>query len=60
MNKNVKYDKIWSDFDMKTIIEAMIVGNLFVLAMFHLVRLNHFVPDSWKGEYQQIAQRVLD
>jgi hypothetical protein len=51
MNKDIKYNKIWLDFDTKTIIESMIVGILFVLAMFHLVRLNHFVPDSWKGEY---------
>ena len=55
MNKNIQYDKIWIDFDMKTILESMVIGSLFVLALFHLVRLNHFVPSSWKGEYQQIA-----
>lgn len=51
MNKNVQYGKLWLEFDMKTVVEALIVANLFVLAMFHLVRLNHFVPASWKGEY---------
>lgn len=43
INKYINYDKVY-DFEMKTILEALIVGSMFVLAMVNLVRLNHFIP----------------
>lgn len=45
---------------MKHLIDLSIVLSLFILAVFNLMRLNHFVPNSMKGEYQLIADKVLD
>lgn len=60
MNKNMEYSKLYYDFDMKTLIETILIGSMFLVAVFHLVRLNHFLPGSYLGEYHIIAQRILD
>jgi len=54
-HQSTTYSSIWQDYDVKTLLDALIIGSLFILAMFHLVRLSHFIPDSFKGEYQLIA-----
>ena len=48
------------DFDMKAILDALIVVALFTIGVLNLIRLNTYIPESYKGEYQLIAQRVLD
>lgn len=60
MNKTTDYSKLYYDFEMRTLIETMLIGSMFVVALFHLVRLNHFLPASYLGEYHVIAQRILD
>ena len=59
LHQRTDYGAIIYDFDMKTLIEAFIIGMLSVLALLHLSRVNHFIPDSWKGESQVIAERVM-
>lgn len=60
MNKNMEYSKLFYDFEMKTLIETILVGSLALLGIFHLCRLNHFLPGSYLGEYHLMAQRILD
>jgi len=60
MNKSMEYSKLYYDFDMKNLIETILIGSMFLVALFHLVRLNHFLPGSYLGEYHVIAQRILD
>ena len=60
MNKHMDYSKLYYDFDMKNLIETILIGSMFVVAILHLVRLNHFLPNSYLGEYHVIAQRILD
>lgn len=60
MNKSMEYSKLYYDFDMKNLIETILIGSMFFVALFHLVRLNHFLPGSYLGEYHVIAQRILD
>ena len=60
MNKNMDYSKLYYDFDMKTLIETILIGSMLTVALFNLVRLNHFLPGSYLGEYHVIAQRILD
>ena len=51
---------IYEEFEAKTLLNALIVGCFFVMALFHLMRLNHYVPASLKGDYQLVAQKVID
>jgi len=60
MNKTTDYSKLYYDFEMRTLIETILIGSMFIVALFHLVRLNHFLPGSYLGEYHLIAQRILD
>jgi len=60
MNKNMEYSKLYYDFEMKTLIEIILIGSFFIVAIFHLIRLNHFLPGSYLGEYHLMAQRILD
>lgn len=60
LHQKTSYSLIWLDFDGRTTFDAMLVCCLFFLALLNLTRLNHFVPDSWRGEYQLMAQRVMD
>lgn len=46
--------------DAKTSIDAFMVGVLFMMGFFHLTRLNHLVPNTYRGEYQLMAQKVVD
>ena len=46
--------------DLKSIVDVLIVFSLFTLALMHLTRVNHFIPDDWKGETQVIAERVIN
>lgn len=41
-------------------IDTVIVGCLFIISFFHLMRLNHFIPSSFKGEYQLMVQKAID
>ena len=45
---------------MKSILDATIVGVLFAVSIMHMARLSNLIPDSWKGEYQLMAQKVMD
>lgn len=47
-------------FEAKHFIDAAMVGILFMLGFFHLTRLNHLVPNTYRGEYQLMAQKVAD
>ena len=60
LHQRTDYGAIVYDFDVKTLVEVIIMGVLGVLALLHLSRVNHFVPDSWKGQSQVIAERVLN
>jgi hypothetical protein len=46
--------------EAKTFIDVIMVAVLFMLGFFHLTRLNHLVPNTYRGEYQLMAQRVAD
>lgn len=46
--------------DLKSIVDVMLVMSLCTLALMHLTRVNHFIPDDWKGETQVIAERVIN
>ena len=58
MHQRTDYALIFSD--LKSLFDALISFCLFINAMLHLTRLNHFMPESWKGDYQLIAQKVLE
>ena len=60
MHQRIEYSQIWENFGGKILLDAFIVATLFLLAIFNLVRLNHFIPSSFRGEYQVIADRILD
>ena len=60
MNKTTDYSKLYYDFSMKILIETFLIGSMFILGFFHLVRLNHFLPGSYLGEYHLIARKILD
>ena len=47
-------------FEAKSLIDASMVAVLFMLGFFHLTRLNHLVPNTYRGEYQLVAQKVAD
>ena len=46
--------------EAKTFIDAIMVAVLFMLGFFHLTRLNHLVPNTYRGEYQLMVQKVAD
>ena len=46
--------------DLKSIVDIMITSTFLTLAILHLTRANHFIPDSWKGETQVIAERLIN
>lgn len=60
MHKRMDYSKIWSEQDPKMALDGVLTVFLFFTALLHLLRLNHYMPQSWIGDYQLIAQRVLD
>jgi len=60
MHQKTTYSLIWQEFEMKSLIDALIVAVLFVISFFNLTRLNHLIPNSWRGQYQLMAQRVMD
>ena len=45
---------------MKSFLDALAVGILFFISILHMTRLNHLIPDSWRGQYQLMAQRVME
>lgn len=44
MNQRCEYSKIWEHYDGNTLIEAMLVGGLFLLGVLHLMRASHYIP----------------
>ena len=46
--------------DIKTLIEACIIYTTFAIGIMHFTRLNHFMPNWFRGEYELIAEKVLD
>ena len=60
IHQKTTYQLIWQDYDMKQLIDALIVGILFIISIMHMTRLNHLIPDSWRGQYQLMAQRVIE
>jgi len=60
LHQCTKYSAIWKDYDSGTFVDSLIVGGLFALAFFHLMRLNHFIPDSLKGGYELMVQKTID
>ena len=60
MHKQMDYRHMWSQFQGKGFLECLITVLLFVQGILHLLRLSHYIPESFKGEYQLIAQKVLD
>lgn len=55
MHKRMEYSKIWTEYDIKMALDATLTVFLFVIALMHLMRLNHYLPQSWMGDYQIIA-----
>ena len=60
LHQRMEYKSLWYDFHFSNLLDALVVISLFTLAIFNLIRLNHYMPESCKGEYQLIAQKVLD
>lgn len=60
LHQKTTYELIWQEFDVKSLIDAVLVGLLFVISILHMTRLNHLIPDSWRGQYQLMAQRVME
>ena len=58
MHQKMRYSEAL--FEAKHFIDAVMVATLFMLGFFHLTRLNHLVPDTYRGEYQLMAQKVAD
>jgi hypothetical protein len=40
MHKRMDYGKVWTDFEFKLLLDAVITIVLFVVALLHLTRLN--------------------
>lgn len=59
IHQKTSYALIWQEFEMKSLLDAVIVGVLFTIAFLHMTRLTHLIPDSWRGQYQLMAQRVM-
>jgi len=60
IHQRIEYSKIYSEHDLNTMLDAVIVGMLFLLALLNLLRLNHYVPNTMKKDYEVIAQKVMD
>lgn len=60
LHQKTSYELIWQEYDMKSLLDAVIVGLLFSVSILHMTRLNHLIPDSWRGQYQLMAQRVME
>mmetsp|Transcript_3020 Transcript_3020/g.5098 ORF Transcript_3020/g.5098 Transcript_3020/m.5098 type:complete len:324 (+) Transcript_3020:23-994(+) len=60
IHQRTSYADLYYSFSVKTLIDALMVASLVLLATLHLVRLNHFIPESLKGEYQLIAKKIMD
>ena len=58
LHQKTRYSEAW--LEAKTLIDAFMVAVLFMLGFFHLTRLNHLVPSGYRGEYQLMAQKVVD
>ena len=60
VHQKTSYALIYQDFDVKALLDALIVLLLFVVTIMHMTRLSHLIPNSWRGQYQVMAQRVME
>jgi hypothetical protein len=58
MHQKMRYG--YALLEAKNLIDAFMVAVLFLMGFFHLTRLNYLVPNTYRGEYQLMAQKVVD
>jgi hypothetical protein len=59
MHKRMDYWKIWTHFELKLLLDALITVGLFIVALSHLMRFQLYLPQSMIGEYRLIAAEAL-
>ena len=60
MHQRCQYKQIIDQKDVKILLEALIIATTFTIGILHFTRLNHFMPNWFRGEYELIAERVLN